>query len=143
MQFKPELIEKILAGGKTQMRWSVKPGDTADFDDDTNSYVVFHNGRLKYQADKTYAVCPGRGKRQVARIRILKIRREDVRLISLGDAKAEGFCNEPEFFQTWCGFYDPKGWDIIEKPFLGHWLAFMGRPAHLYDAWALDFELVV
>jgi len=141
MQFTQKLIEDILARKKTQTRRLVKPGDAWEqtghrFD------AVIRNGRTLWRVGQTYAVCPGRGKPQVARFRLLRIRREDVRDISQGDAIAEGFENELGFWETWCGFYDPKGWEILAKPFLGHWSVFKHRPDELYRAWALTFELV-
>jgi len=141
MQFTQESIDKILAGEKDQTRRPVKPGDTAYFDDDTNSYVVFRNGRLKWKVGKIYAVCPGRGKHQVARIRILDVSREDVRRISAEDAMAEGFETRSDFFIVWCSFYDPQGiWTWEDR---AAYIPLESRPSHLYDAWALVFELVV
>lgn len=53
---------------------------------------VYRNGvhRWKWRIGNTYAVCPGRGKRQVARIRLTGIRCEAVGSISNEDAMAEG-----------------------------------------------------
>ena len=134
MIFSLKSIEDILTGKKTQTRRLVK--DQEWFSPVTLSvYTDRAMGRLKWQVGRTYAVQPGRGKPQVARIRILRIWREDVRRIKLGDISAEGFSWFGEFWQVWCGFHDPgadwaNGNSLIE------------RPAHLYDAWALEFELV-
>lgn len=46
--------------------------------------------RRKWQVGNTYAVQPGRGKKQVGRIRLLTIRQERLQDISEADAIAEG-----------------------------------------------------
>lgn len=147
MQFKAELIEQILAGKKTQTRRPVKPGEKhVGYAPGTHyAHCVIKTGpdRLKWQVGKTYAVCPGRGKAAVARIKLLNIRREDVRNISDEDAIAEGFPNRMAqfwFWKTWCEFYDKPGWKLFSR-YNDH-DALLSRPAHLYDAWVLEFELV-
>jgi hypothetical protein len=149
MQFKPELIEKILSGQKTQTRRPVKPGETLEpyplsalrTNEEWQLAVFLPSGQVKWGIGRTYAVCPGRGKKQVARIRVLDRRREDVRNISEADAMAEGFSNDRLFLMTWCEFYDPRGLDILNQ-YSGESLGILTiRPDHLYDAWALTFEL--
>jgi hypothetical protein len=135
MQFKPELIEKILVGEKTQTRRPVKSKDERWFDDWDNTIYVYRNNRIHWATGRTYAICPGRGKPQVARFRLLFIRREDVRHISNLDSIAEGFRDYMGFLKTWTGFYDPS--HITGFPSL-----LEDRPAYLYDAWVLEFELV-
>lgn len=144
MIFSLKSIEDILTGKKTQTRRLVKDGDMLSSGlhplyscpDCVYRYTSKGQGtRTKWKVGNTYAVQPGRGKPQVARIRILRIWREDVRRIKLGDISAEGFSWFGEFWQVWCGFHDPgadwaNGNSLIE------------RPAHRYDAWALEFELV-
>lgn len=76
MIFKPELVEKILAGRKWQTRRPVKP-----------------NQGCRYCPGRTYAVQPGRGKKGVARIKVHSIRREKWADISTYDAAAEGFAD--------------------------------------------------
>lgn len=92
---------------------------------------------------------------QPLRIRILSIRREDVRQISDADVKAEGFTSAARFFDTWIGMHDSK---LNQQ--IGHWfvsrraavsaedaaniyrLQMQDRPAERYEAWALTFEVV-
>lgn len=158
--------EKVLSGEKTQTRRIVKPGDAfttplsmgiigphrgrvvttlpnyarppRGFD---NIYSVMNGKRTVYQVGKTYAVQSGRGQKAVARIRILSIKREDVREISDEDVKAEGFESRVTFFKVWCDMHDsevlkhPMEW-VMENAYL--WL----RPAECYEAWALTFEVV-
>lgn len=156
-QFKPELIVKILAGEKTQTRRLVKMGiEFAVFhsSNETNAVVTRRPRfepqnygkrlRLKWEVGRTYAISPGRGKKQVARFKLLRIRREDVRQISGADSRAEGFRNRLEFWLTWCGFHDLKAIDAINHA-LYHGIvpikALNLRPEKLYQAWALTFEL--
>ena len=141
MQFKPELAEKILTGEKWQTRRLVKPSDklgsTLEIGD-----TVYRNGRLHWRVGDTYAVQPGRGKPAIARIKILRIRREDVRDISFEDAIAEGFSNALNFLRVWCSFYAPKGIDFIKMP-VNEGVDYINDcPDPLYDAWVFDFCLV-
>ena len=76
--FKPELIDEIVAGNKTQTRRPVKPGEVpfvmaGDYEiaqtgnsiitlDNLTIAGVRQNGRLKYKVGRDYAIQPGRGK---------------------------------------------------------------------------------
>lgn len=143
--------ELVMSGQKTQTRRPVKPGDllrntlldnlcVCRVDDVTTiRYITMR---------KTYAVQPGRGKAAIGRIRLLDIRREDVRNISGIDARAEGFgpavwpC--AAFLNVWTAFYDKEANDALRTNQTGaHWQDYLQRrPAALYDAWALTFEVV-
>lgn len=78
-------------------------------------------------------------------VKVLEIKRVDVRDITHADALAEGFNRRSEFWQTWCELYDTGAVDIAA------WLAgsdfvrihLKTRPAELYDAWQLRFERVL
>lgn len=165
--------EKVLSGEKTQTRRIVKPGDGfttplamevigrnpgrvihtvpsyhnpgANF---KNIYSVMNGKRIVYEVGNTYAVQPGRTQKAVARIRILDIRREDVRSISWEDTQSEGFTNKVMFFNTWLQMHDPSIYEIFRDyklPYDGIKTAselIDSRPANRYDAWALTFELV-
>lgn len=146
MQFQPELAALILAGRKTQTRRPFIPfnretrlGDTVIENCWLKIAQVNRNLRLKWRVGETYAVQPGRGKPTIARIRLLRIRREDVRDISFADALSEGFSNRRDFWRTWCGFYDPP-MARLEMDALD--IELWCRPDELYKAWALDFALV-
>lgn len=128
--------------------------------------------RPLYQIGKTYAVQPGRGKPGVVwyrgdnplwdketrwdvpcdgqnewwtplRIRILAIRREDVRNISEDDARAEGYDNTISFLIAWCTMHDKQAFPKSITPDR-YWRETLlaERPADRYDAWALTFEMV-
>jgi hypothetical protein len=114
--------------------------------------------RIKWQVGRTYAVQPSRTSKAVARIRITDIRREDVRTISAEDAHAEGFGTDPcysaqfAFLETWIFMHDKELWRKLPRDAVmpGWRLAqipdpvsrLQSRPAALYDAWVLDFEVV-
>ena len=75
-------LDKVLDGTKTQTRRLAK------------SIPPKRVGR-------TYSVQPGRGKRGVARIKILGVRRERACEISDADARAEGCENAGDFLRLW------------------------------------------
>ena len=128
MQFTPDMVTAILAGRKTR---TTRPqrivgvrtvlhemGEVSwhDVYEETCSYKVGHD----------YAVCPGRGKRQVARILIQKVvsypffegipGREE-------HARKEGFANWPTFHDKW--------WDLYHND----------EARLLGPVWVIDFEL--
>jgi hypothetical protein len=79
------------------------------------------------------------------RIRVLSIRREDVRKISHNDAVAEGFSKgRMDFWKTWCGFYDPRILDLLNaEAYDSDARALLNkRPDDRYQAWAYTFEVV-
>lgn len=136
MLFKPEMIEQIVAGNKTQTRRLRKAGETAWCGHLDLQYILTvvsgSAGRVKWQVGRDYAVQPGRGKPGALwrpetgdifypaaaddtvdgfvplRIRITGIRKEDVRKISKADALAEGFK------------------DILQEAEVNFWLAWCG-----------------
>lgn len=113
--------------------------------------------RAKWVVGRTYAVQPGRGKKQVGRILLTEIRREDVREISFDDVRREGFVSKVQFFEVWMQMHDKEAWewwcdaddyaqdrkyfnDGSSRSLIYDYLP--NRPSHLYDAWVLCFELV-
>lgn len=73
--------------------------------------AILCNGRTKWEVGKTYAVQPGRGKQQIARIRLTRIRSENVTRISTSDAIAEGFQSRQDFLKTWLQIHGSGGFD--------------------------------
>lgn len=105
MLFKPELIEKILKGEKTQTRRIKKPGERLTKYPDGRKVAVVGalpdvTRHIKWVVGQTYAIQPGRGKEGVARLRVLDIRVEVARDISESDAIAEGFSGVAEFLEV-------------------------------------------
>ncbi|MCU0464247.1 MAG: hypothetical protein MUF38_06730 [Anaerolineae bacterium] len=90
-------LEQVLSGQKWQTRRLVKLGESLE----KNRYIIKANGRVRYEVGKTYAVQPNRGKKSVARILMIGIRRERVGEISHDDAIAEGFRSREDFLNTW------------------------------------------
>lgn len=126
MLFKPELIERILAGDKTQTRRVVKPGEQIVVDataPDVPVAILDARGRVKWRVGQTYALQPGRGKAGIGvRIRVKRLALDyDARQISEADARAEGFRSREEFLETW--------------------IAINGASA-TYRAWVIEFEVV-
>lgn len=111
MIFKPELVEKILAGEKTQTRRPMSQ----------NPRSPWWARECRVRAGTTVALQPGRGQRAVGRLRILEVRRQALRAITEGEAVAEGFAGRAEFFAYWQGMYgdldlDQYVWAITFEP---------------------------
>jgi len=83
---------------------------------------VEHNGRVKWRVGATYAVQPGRGRKQIARIRLTRITRQKLTRISTAEARAEGFANRAEFLRTWQQIHGARSLD--------------------QRVWVLEFELM-
>lgn len=101
MNFKPELAAKVMAGEKTVTRRLVS--------DNPRSPWYWNNCGLR--PGLSYAVCPGRGKHQIGRVRVLSTRRQVLGYVSHDEAQAEGFGNASEFVDVFAainGNYDPN-----------------------------------
>ena len=105
MLFKPELIEKIKAGDKTQTR---RPSNGERFVEDgfTKFRSVHHkNGTLKWHVGKRYALVPKRGANGVGFIQLIAIERQKLGELTPSAALAEGFASQAEFFAYWSTLY--------------------------------------
>lgn len=172
MLFKPELIEKIMAGEKTETRRVVKPNEVhvgimpgARFSRSISQTITLEDGRIvpqriKWQVGRDYAICPGRGKKGVGRIEVLGLgENQDVRLIGDGAAKAEGFDGVNAFLSIWIHINDHSAqacWDEQKTRWIWHtarrWhhsdegddfaAYLMARPAERYHAWVIEFAKV-
>ena len=112
MIFRPELVNLILRGQKTETRRPVKSGET----------------ECRYKVGRTYAVQPGRTKAGVARIRILSARKERLGLVTDEDAEREGFTARNDL--------TPR------QEFLNYWLVLYGRLDEDQEVWVIRFKLV-
>lgn len=132
--------KSVLDGSKTQTSRIVKPGDICPMNGcDIDS--IYNGGRLKWRVGNTYAVQPGRGKRAVARIRILEIHKRDVREFDMEDIKAEGFNGVPGFWEAWCMMHDKSSAKLmITSSHIRSKL--YARPDERYTAWVLNFKRV-
>lgn len=140
MIFTPDNVQKILAGEKTQTRRIVKSGEELihpGFGDTvlavSQDYLF---GRNKWTVGHDYAVCPGRGKHQVARIRILAIRRERLQNITFDEAYAELGLSRYAFADWYHDIvgYFAQIWDSINAAPGTRW---EDNP----EVWVLEFEL--
>ena len=84
---RPELVDLILEGKKTETRRPVKAKET----------------ECRCRVGHDYAVQPGRTKHGVARIEVLSVRRNI--LAQIDRAKLEGFDHRVPFFRYWGGLY--------------------------------------
>lgn len=123
MIFKPEMVEKILAGEKTVTRRPAKTqmGHLATTDTRPEARAA-----CRYEVGKDYAVQPGRGKKAAARIRVVRVHREPLGPVSktlyASEVHREGFSTWWDFSEYWEGLY-------------GAWV-----PDQLVDR--IEFELV-
>src|SRR4051812_43017888 len=100
MNFRPELAEKVMAGAKTVTRRLVSDNPRSPWSRESCSLRV----------NRSYAVCPGRGKNAIGRVRILSVRKERLGWIGPHDAIHEGFPTVQAFQEAWTainGSYDP------------------------------------
>lgn len=100
MNFRPELAAKVMAGEKTVTRRLVSDNPRSPW---------FH-GRCGLEVGRDYAVCPGRGKHAVGRVRILDVSRQRLGWPDDYEARREGFVSAVDFrgvFAQINGDYDP------------------------------------
>ena len=112
---------KVIARQKTQTRRIVKPNESVIRGRYNKITSVMNGSRTKWRVGGSYAVQTGRGKGQIARVRLTRIRSERLSRIRQADAQAEGFASRQEFLQTW---------DTIH-----------GADSREVRVWVLEFEL--
>jgi hypothetical protein len=102
VNFQPELAAKVMAGEKTVTRRLVSD----------NPRSPWYWGRCALKVDHTYAVCPGRGKHAIGRVRIVRVMSEPLGLLSDDEAMREGFADAAAFEAAFVaingGTYDPS-----------------------------------
>jgi hypothetical protein len=100
MNFQPELAAKVMAGEKTVTRRLVSE----------NPRSPWWREQCSLKVDHTYAVCPGRGKRAIGRVRITGVNLEQLGDLDDDEAFREGFTTKVEFVDAFTainGSYDP------------------------------------
>ena len=146
MIFKDELCQRVLDGTKTQTRRLVKDGDYQTL---WHMRCIFNrNDRLRFRENQTYALQPGRGKKGVGRIGIIKIQREQLQDISEGDCRAEGVLVPPTHGRFSCHIEGIESTYIMPSPisyFAELWNSIYPKGKRWEDnphVWVLEFELV-
>lgn len=100
MNFKPELAAKVMSGEKTVTRRLVS--------DNPNS--PWWQAACSLKVGQDYAVCPGRGKNQIGRVRVKSVSLESLAEFGGDDeARREGFSSWEEFRDVWVSIN--KGYD--------------------------------
>ena len=113
---------QVVSSHKTATRRVISPTEQAIRGRNYRIVAVKQNGRVKWRVGATYAVQPGRGQQQIARIRLTRITRQKLSRITEREARAEGFANRQEFLEVWETIHGPDGKD--------------------QRVWVLQFELV-
>lgn len=101
MNFKAKLADEVMRGRKTVTRRLAN--------DNPNSH--WYSGGCFYKVGRDYAVCPGRGKNAIGRVRITSVRLMTLRTLSTDEARREGFETMADFVRAWReinGSYDFK-----------------------------------
>lgn len=131
----------LIKAGEWQPRWKVgktysvqrKQGEAALWTNHKGDCVTpRYADRIYYYSHKYRPI----------RIRIIDIRREDVREISNEDIRAEGFADYKGFMLTWISIHDKPAYrelTVTEVWYGGQY--FDQRPASRYQAWVLAFEV--
>lgn len=102
MNFRPELAAAVMAGTKTVTRRLTSE----------NPRSPWWREGCSLKPDRTYAVCPGRGKHAIGRVRVRRVSLEPLALLNYEEeAQREGFASLAEFREAWKaingGTYDP------------------------------------
>lgn len=99
MNFRPELASAVMGGGKTVTR-------RLCVDNPRSPWFVWGCG---IKVGRDYAVCPGRGKSAIGRVRVTDVRREPLGHLDDDEARREGFCSAAAFEEAFAainGKYD-------------------------------------
>jgi hypothetical protein len=113
---------QIVSQKKTATRRVIHPRETLVRGRHNRIIEVQHNGRAKWRVGATYAAQPGRGQKQVARIRLTRITQQKLSRITNAEARAEGFPNRVTFLGAWKTIHGPESNDL--------------------RVWVLEFELI-
>ena len=160
MIFLPEHCELIKSGDKTHTRRLKFPrhhfaaaSKLGMLERQDRVYERVREGyfRLKREVGRTYAVCSGRGKHQIARIKLLGIRSENIQEISYEDIGAEGIINiwpvplNTAYLITGAKNEDELKRHLFRAEFAGLWDHINKKKGTQWEAnpevWVLAFEV--
>jgi hypothetical protein len=102
MNFRPELAAAVMAGEKTVTRRLMNGNSRSPWGPD-----------CRLRPGRDYAVCPGRGKVAIGRVRVKSVDLMQLGILGIREAEREGFDTVWEFEQAWeniNGSYDPQAW---------------------------------
>lgn len=93
MNFRPVLAEAVMTGHKTVTRRLVSE----------NPRSPYHPSRIGAMIGRRIAVCPGRGKPQIGKARVVSVGRHTLDPMRLPEAEciAEGFNSRSAFMGAW------------------------------------------
>lgn len=92
MNFKPELAAKVMAGEKTVTRRLASD----------NPRSPWYRGACALKVGQDYAVCPGRGKNAIGRVRVTRVSRQPLHVVlNPGEPEREGFPSAEAFLSAW------------------------------------------
>lgn len=126
MIFTLENATLILAGRKTETRRLRHPVEPLPLDGE-KVITLWRNGRIRWQAGWSYAVCPGRGKPAVGRIHLREIEHQYLHQIDEAGAQAEGCADRAAFAVLWDSLHKRPGTRWADNP----------------SVWVLRFEHVI
>jgi hypothetical protein len=113
---------QVVRRNKTATRRLINSGEQAVRGPHNKIISVQVNDRVKWRIGAPYAVQPGRGQGQIARIRLMRITQQQLDRITNAEARAEGFADRRAFLQTWAAIHGPDN--------------------KRSQVWGLEFELV-
>lgn len=107
MNFRPELAAAVMDGTKRVTRRAVSE----------NPNSPYHPRRAKRMVGKRIAVCPGRGKRRIGRVRVAAVELDygfspELRRPTLREARLEGFDSVDAFVAKWVELNGHGGRDV-------------------------------
>lgn len=91
MNFQPDLAELVMQGRKTVTRRAMSD----------NPRSPWWNIRSSLQPGRDYAVCPGRGKHSIGRVRVVTVLPQLLGWVGDAEAVREGFESPEAFVDAW------------------------------------------
>lgn len=101
MNFQPELAAKVMAGEKTVTRRLVSD----------NPRSPWWREKCALKEDRLYAVCPGRGKHAIGKVRVVSVVQQRVGHLTEDEARREGFETAVDFWEAFRAINGPQEFD--------------------------------